>query len=102
MTDDGEDRGPFASVSESSTRKRRGGPNMVRGGPSLNPKGRPSVGLSLANAIRRGVTLEDLVAKAVELTHSKDEKIRLAAIRLLMERGFGKLLLAPVASSEKP
>jgi hypothetical protein len=62
-------------------------------GQSGNPNGRPPVGFAVAERIRKacgsdaGVLVDELMRLA---TTDKSASIRLAAITLLLERGFGK------------
>ncbi len=57
-------------------------------GQSGNPKGRPKAPVDIAALAR--VHGPQCVAVVVELLASSDERIRLAAATVLIERGFGK------------
>lgn len=65
---------------------------MQRGAPSLNPKGRPRTGESLAEAARDKVSPEQLVEKLLKLADTaQSEQVRLAALLAIGERGYGKV-----------
>jgi hypothetical protein len=68
--------------------RRRGNPAMVKGAPSLNPRGRPRAGLELAECICEHVPPAALVARAIELVKSKDERVAIAALAFLADRGW--------------
>jgi hypothetical protein len=67
------------------------GNKWTRGGPSPNPKGRPSVGLSLAYALREKFTPDRIVEIAVDLVASDDPKVRLATLQFIADRAYGKV-----------
>lgn len=72
---------------------KRGNPAMYKGGPSLNPHGRPRVGDSLANAVRQRFSPERIAELAGKLAESAEsEQVRLSALQLLSERGYGKVV----------
>lgn len=54
--------------------------------------GRPRVGLSLANAIRRRFPPERIVDMAESLAGSDDERVRMALLQWIADRGFGKVV----------
>lgn len=63
-------------------------------GQSGNPKGRPSTGKSIAEYIRKlggedGRTYVDELHQLATMPHD-DPRVRMMAIGLLLERGFGK------------
>lgn len=66
----------------------RGNPNWVKGGASPNPGGRPKVDPAVREA------LEALTVRAVnelaELLGSEDERIRMDAVREVLNRNLGK------------
>jgi len=71
--------------------KKRGNPNMVAGGKSLNPNGRPRLGESLAEAFRGQCSPERIVELVVRLAESAtSEQVRLAAIHFIADRAHGK------------
>lgn len=53
-------------------------------------KGRPSVGASLADAVRRKWPPEKIVELAEKHLASTDEKISFAAFQFVADRGYGK------------
>lgn len=53
-------------------------------------KGRPSVGASLADAVRRKWPPDKIVELADQHLKSADEKIAFAAFQFVAERGYGK------------
>lgn len=60
---------------------------------SGNPRGRPPVSLSLADAIRRRFPPERIVDMVEKLADdAKDERVRLAALQIISDRGYGKVL----------
>ena len=72
---------------------------MAKGAPTLNPRGRPRVGDSLANAVRQKFSPERIVELAEKLAcTAESEQVRLAALQLLAERGFGKVVTTIDAS----
>ena len=60
-------------------------------GVSGNPKGRPSVGNSLAYALRQKFTPDRIVEIAVDLVASDDPKVRLATLQFIADRAYGKV-----------
>lgn len=70
----------------------RGNPAMVKGGPSLNPKGRPRAGLALAERIRERLDPDTLLDLAVRV--AADETLsperRLEVLIPLYDRGYLK------------
>ena len=74
--------------------KKRGSPLMVAGGPSLNPKGRPRLGHALAELVRAQCDPAELLASLVALAKGPHVRHtdRLAAIRELLDRGWGKAI----------
>lgn len=57
---------------------------------SGNLLGRPPIGKSLAECVRRHVPPERIVKKALELMESEDERVQMVALQFLAERGYGK------------
>jgi hypothetical protein len=57
---------------------------------SGNLLGRPPIGRSLAECVRRHVPPERIVKKALELMESEDERVQMVALQFLAERGYGK------------
>lgn len=69
----------------------RPGPHRWRkGGPSPNPKGRPRVGLALADAIRRRMSPDTLIDLALRLAGDETVSVadRVAALLPLYDRGY--------------
>jgi hypothetical protein len=65
---------------------------MTKGAPSLNPRGRPRVGDSLADAMRRKFPPERIVDLAERLVETAEsEQVRLAALQMIAERAHGKV-----------
>lgn len=60
------------------------------GDPRINRKGRPSVGQSLADAVRRKYPPEKIIELAEKHLASDDEKVAFAAVTFLADRGYGK------------
>ncbi len=72
--------------------KRRGNPNMVKGGPSVNPRGRPRNGESLAEAFRAKWSDEKIVALFTDLAeNSHSDQIRMQAGMAISDRVAGKV-----------
>ena len=72
---------------------------MAKGAPSLNPRGRPRVGDSLANAFRQKFSPERIVELAEKLAESAEsEQVRLSALQLIAERAHGKVVTTIDAS----
>src|SRR5690349_11848357 len=71
-----------------------------RGMPSPNPRGRPRVGTTLANAIRERVPPTEIVAHAVRLLESAatPPAVKLRTLAFLDRRGYGR---PATASSER-
>ena len=67
---------------------------MVRGGPSLNPHGRPRTGTSLAEAMRKRFPVEDIVELAAKLATCDDAKVRMSALQFIADRAHGKVINA--------
>ena len=67
---------------------------MRRGGPSLNPGGRPRRGESLAEAVRELVEPAELIGFLLAIMRSPVMRIadRLTAAGQLLDRGWGKAL----------
>lgn len=62
-------------------------------GTSGNPNGRPKVGLSLAEAMRRRFPPDEVVKLALELVEQEaDLKVRLSALQFIADRAYGKVL----------
>lgn len=81
------------TMSEPIEGKRRGNPNMRAGAPSLNPKGRPPVGESLATAYREKWPPEKIVEHVGKLaTGAASEQVRLQALQMIAERTAGKVV----------
>lgn len=59
-------------------------------GNRANPRGRPSVGASLADAVRRKWPPEKIVELAEKHIASKDEEIAFKAFQFIADRGYGK------------
>lgn len=61
-------------------------------GQSGNPKGRPSVGASVASLVRASVDPELLIKVLVDLVHNSTvpANLRIVAARELLDRGWGK------------
>jgi hypothetical protein len=79
-------------VDESSPpppRRRPGNPAMRRGAPSLNPRGRPPGGLTLAAAIRKRWPPERIVQLAEQLLATARPAEALRVLDLLARRGYG-------------
>ena len=73
------------------THRRGGNPAMVKGGPSLNPRGRPRRGLSLAEAMRERFPLQRICDLAEELaTGADDDRVRMQALSFIADRAHGK------------
>lgn len=72
--------------------KKRGNPNMVKGGPSINPKGRPRLGHALAEQVRGLCDPTEIAEFLVTIMKSPAYRIadRMAAARELLDRGWGK------------
>jgi hypothetical protein len=65
---------------------------MRRGAPSLNPHGRPRVGLSLANAIRARFPPEVIVSMAAHILEGDaPANIKLGTLEFLAKRGYGAI-----------
>lgn len=80
---------------------------MRAGAPSLNPRGRPPVGESLANALRSRFPPDRIAELAEKLATTADsEQVRLSALQLIAERAHGKVTTTIDASvsngSESP
>lgn len=75
--------------------KKRGNPNMVPGGPSINPKGRPKLGHALSECVRARVDPEDLVGFLVRIVKEPGARMtdRMSAVRELLDRGWGKAII---------
>jgi hypothetical protein len=72
-------------------------------GVSGNPKGRPSVGNSLAYALRQKFTPDRIVEIAVDLVASDDPKVRLATLQFIADRAYGKVpTTADITVTEGP
>ena len=67
---------------------------MVPGGPSLNPAGRPTRGLSLSERCRRIADPDEIIGFLVATMRNEKIKIesRLVAAGQLLDRGWGKPL----------
>lgn len=63
---------------------------MRAGAPSLNPRGRPRIGQSLAEAIREHFSPDTIIELAEKLTRSEDDRVRMVALQFIAERGYGK------------
>ncbi len=72
--------------------KRRGNPMMVKGGPPLNPHGRPRTGHALAEKVRELVDPAELVSFFLKIKNDPSAKHadRMTAANWLSERGWGK------------
>lgn len=71
-------------------RRRPGNPAMVKGGPSLNPKGRPPCWLALSNAVRARFPAAVLVEMAAHILESDaPADIKLRTLEWLGRRGYG-------------
>lgn len=78
-------------MSDPTESKRRGNPAMRAGGPSLNPKGRPKLGDSLAEAMRLRFPVERICDLAEALvTGAESETVRMSALQMIAERTAGK------------
>lgn len=78
-------------MSEEKMTRRRGNPLMQKGKPSLNPRGRPPSGSSLAEKIRETIEPEEIVAcVASVMRNSFKSADRLAAAKFLSEFGWSK------------
>lgn len=86
---------PSKTKTEIAPPKRRGNPMMVKGGPPLNPHGRPRTGHALAEKVREMVDPAELVAFFLKIKNdpSAKQSDRITAANWLSERGWGK---APV------
>jgi len=70
-----------------------GNPMMVKGGPSLNPAGRPKVGLSLAEAMRKRFPVSRIVDMAEQMfADATDERVKMQALQFIADRAHGKVL----------
>lgn len=67
---------------------------MRAGAPSLNPKGRPPRGQSLAERVRRRVDVDELIDGLANIAADPAAKHadRIAAAREILDRGYGKAL----------
>jgi hypothetical protein len=65
-----------------------------RPGVSGNAKGRPRVGASLADALRRRFPPERVVDIAERMVESLDERVRMVALQFIADRGYGKVVTA--------
>lgn len=62
-------------------------------GQSGNVNGRPKVGLSLAEAMRKRFPPSVVVDMAAELaTNADDERVRMQALQFIADRAYGKVL----------
>lgn len=62
-------------------------------GQSGNPAGRPKVGLTLAEAMRKRFPPDEVVKLAAQLVEeSPDDKVRLSALQFIADRAYGKVL----------
>lgn len=62
-------------------------------GQSGNPAGRPKVGLTLAEAMRKRFPPDEIVKMAADLAlQSADDKVRLSALQFIADRAYGKVL----------
>jgi hypothetical protein len=80
-------------MSDPTTKKPKGGnPAMRKGAPSLNPKGRPRLGTSLAEALRAKLPAEEHASMLVDLaTKATSEQVRLSALLAIGDRAHGKV-----------
>jgi hypothetical protein len=81
---------------------KRGNPLMRAGAPSLNPRGRPKVGQSLAEAMRAHFSPQTIIELAESLTRSEDDRVRMVALQFIAERSWGKASATPLDDNSKP
>lgn len=77
----------------SAIAKKRGNPNW-QANASGNGRGRPKRGLSVAEAVREQVSVEELISFAVSVYQNENVAMRerLIAYKELWDRGYGKSL----------
>jgi hypothetical protein len=82
-------------MSEANQPKKRGNPAMVKGGPSLNPGGRPKLGHALAEQVRALCDPAEIAAFLVSVMKGPQWRIadRMQAARELLDRGWGKAIV---------
>lgn len=85
-------------MSNQFSAKRRGNPNMVKGGPSLNPRGRPARGDALAEKVRAQTSGDDIIKFLLGVMNAPHCRMvdRIHAARELLSRGWGQ----PVQTTE--
>jgi hypothetical protein len=82
-----------------TTTRRRGNPAMRKGGPSLNPHGRPPVRLALATAVRERFPAARIVQLAENiLAGDAPALVKLRTLEFLGRRGYGTAV-APYAAT---
>ena len=87
---DGPDHRDPSGIANTNRARRRGNPRMVKGAPSMNPHGRPSVGLSLADAVRRRFPPERILAIAAAiLDGDAPASVKQRTLEFLDRRGYG-------------
>lgn len=75
---------------------------MRRGGPSINPHGRPLLGKSLADALRHRVSAERIAELAVQLLDGDaDADVKLRALDWIARRGYACTLRSMVRRLER-
>jgi hypothetical protein len=75
---------------------------MRRGGPSLNPRGRPRVGESLAAALRHRLPPERIAELAVQLlAGDASADVRLAALDWIARRGYQCSLASMLKAAQR-
>lgn len=71
--------------------KRRGNPNMRKGMPSINPKGRPRSGLAFAERVRERVDPDKIIDAVLEvLENAEKPSERLQAATFLRDSAYAK------------
>src|SRR3954467_14998865 len=76
----------------SPPKRRPGNPNMRRGAPSVNPRGRPPAELALSNAVRARFPAEVIVSMAAHiLDGDAAPEIKLGTLEFLARRGYAAI-----------
>jgi hypothetical protein len=71
-------------------------------GNKANPRGRPPVSLSLADAFRRRFPPERMVEIAEDLLKSPDHRVRAQVFAVVQDRGYGKVLTTVELTTAQP
>jgi hypothetical protein len=79
-------------MSEATVIKRRGNPAMQRGAASLNPRGRPPRGTSLAERVRAAIDPGEIIDFLDSVWRDSQHRIetRVAAASQVLDRGWGR------------